>query len=66
MIEYAIWTSGISKAPGIVNTSLISLRCMKDLERKDCGSQDPQVAKRAGNRNAQKWCMAHSACCMLL
>ena len=34
MTEYAVWT-GIVKAPGIVNTSLISLwHCTKDLEKK--------------------------------
>ena len=29
MIEYAVWISGNSKAPGIVNTSLISLSMYK-------------------------------------
>ena len=29
-----VWTSGIAKAPGILNTSLISLWCTKDLEKK--------------------------------
>ena len=39
MMEYAVWASAIAKASGMVNTSLISLTCSKDLERKDCGSK---------------------------
>ena len=34
MMEYAVWTPGIAKAPGVVNTSKISLLCTKDLEKK--------------------------------
>ena len=50
MIEYAVWASAIAKATGIVNTSLVSLRSSKDLEKKRLWKQRLRKALAMGMR----------------
>ena len=67
MIEYAVWASAIAKASGIVNTSLISLTCSKDLEKKRLWKQKLRKSLAMGMRWAWwilfgAWHARHAEC----